>query len=169
VRTGEDPHAWLDPVAFAQAVGRIAEQLRAAGAAHDLVADLRRLDAEYRTGLTDCERNVIVTTHAAFGQLARRYGLRELSLAGRTPEAEPTPRELEGLIDEVRASGVTTVFAEPLVSNAAAETVAREAGVVVASLDPIEGLSEDRLEEGEDYFSVMRSNLVALRTALGCR
>ena len=67
------------------------------------------------------------------------------------------------------ASGATTVFAEPLVSDEIAETVAREAGSRVATLDPLEGLSEERLEAGEDYLSVMRSNLAALREALGCR
>ena len=110
-----------------------------------------------------------MTTHSAFGQLARRYGLTELSLAGRSPESEPGPRELETLIDDVRASGATTVFAEPLVSDGLAQTVAREADVEVATLDPIEGLSEERLAAGEDYLSVMRSNLVVLRKALGCR
>ena len=58
-----------------------------------------------------------MTTHAAFGQLARRYGLTQLALAGRAPESEPGPRELERLIDDVRSSGATTVFAEPLVSH----------------------------------------------------
>jgi zinc transport system substrate-binding protein len=95
--------------------------------------------------------------------------LTELSLAGRSPEAEPSPRELEMLIDEVRTSGATTVFAEPLVSDAIAATVAREAGVQLALLDPVEGLSEEQLEAGEDYLTVMRSNLAALREALGCR
>ena len=69
----------------------------------------------------------------------------------------------------VRDSGATTVFAEPLVSAGLAETVAREAGVEVVTLDPIEGLSEARLDAGEDYLSVMRANLAALREALGCR
>ena len=132
-------------------------------------AQLKQLDAEYRRGLADCDRRVLVTTHAAFGQLAARYGLTQLSLAGRSPESEPGPRELETLIDDVRASGATTVFAEPLVSDGLAQTVAREADVEVATLDPIEGLSEERLAAGEDYLSVMRSNLVALRQALGCR
>ena len=128
-----------------------------------------RLDADYRRGLAVCERRTLVTTHAAFGQLARRYGLTELSLAGRTPEAEPSPRELEDLVETVRDSGATTVFAEPLVSDDVAQTVAREADVTVATLDPIEGLSEEHLAAGEDYVSVMRANLAALREALGCR
>ncbi|MGH3127783.1 MAG: metal ABC transporter substrate-binding protein [Gaiellaceae bacterium] len=164
----EDPHIWLDPVRFGRGVSEIATELGTADE-RGLLADLDGLDAEYRRGLEDCERDVIVTTHAAFGHLARRYGLTELSLAGRSPEAEPSPRDLEELVEDVRASGATTVFAEPLVSDEIAETVAREAGVAVATLDPVEGLSDERLEAGEDYLSVMRSNLAALRRALGCR
>ena len=163
-----DPHIWLDPVRFARAVGDIANELDGSDASA-LLADLARLDAEYRRGLEDCERDVIVTTHAAFGLLARRYGLTELSLAGRSPESEPGPRELEELIEDVRASGATTVFAEPLVSDEVAETLAREAGATVATLDPVEGLSQERLDAGEDYISVMHANLAALREALGCR
>ena len=165
---GTDPHVWLDPVRFARSVAGIARTLRDNESAGPALRQLQRLDAEYREGLADCDRRTIVTTHAAFGQLAARYGLTQLSLAGRSPEAEPAPRELETLIDDVRASGATTVFAEPLVSDGLAQTVAREADVEVATLDPIEGLSEERLAAGEDYLSVMRSNLVAIRQALGC-
>lgn len=168
LREGEDPHIWLDPIRFAQAVERIAKTFGDRGAAEYLASELRGLDVQYKRGLADCERRVLVTTHAAFGQLAARYGLSQLSLAGRSPEAEPGPRELETLIDDVRESGATTVFAEPLVSDGLAQTVGREADVEVEKLDPIEGLSEERLAAGEDYLSVMRSNLVALRQALGC-
>lgn len=168
-REGEDAHIWLDPIRFAQAVERIARAVGGAGSVHDEIRALKRLDAEYRRGLADCERRTIVTTHAAFGHLARRYGLTELSLAGRTPEAEPSPRELEELIEKVRAEEATTVFAEPLVSDEVAETVARGAGAELRTLDPIEGLSRERLDSGEDYLSVMRSNLAALREALACR
>lgn len=171
-----DPHVWLDPVAFAGIVQRIASRAKqlglepeAAGAVTSLVSRLRGLDVQYRRGLEDCERRVVVTAHAAFGRLVRRYGLTEISLAGRTPESEPSPRDLERLVAEVRASRATTVFAEPLVSSRVAETVTRETDARVAMLDPIEGLSQERLDAGEDYLSVMRSNLVALRQALGCR
>jgi zinc transport system substrate-binding protein len=164
-----DPHIWLDPVRFAQVVERIARAVGAAGSGQRVVRELEVLDAEYRRGLANCKSRVLVTTHAAFGRLAARYGLTQLALAGRTPESEPSPRDLERLIADVRVSGATTVFAEPLVSSRVAETVARESGARVATLDPIEGLSQKRLDAGEDYVSVMRSNLAALQQALGCR
>jgi zinc transport system substrate-binding protein len=164
-----DPHIWLDPVRFARAVEAVARALGVSASADDATRALTVLDTEYRRSLADCDRRVLVTTHAAFRRLAIRYGLTELSLAGRSPEWEPGPRELEELVEKVRASGATTVFAEPLVSDRLARTVAREAGVDVATLDPIEGLSEERLAAGEDYLSVMRANLATLREALGCR
>jgi zinc transport system substrate-binding protein len=169
LRDGEDPHIWLDPVRFAQSVERIARAVGAAGSADRAIRDVKELDAQYRNALARCQRRVIVTSHAAFGQLAHRYRLTQIALAGLSPEAEPSPRDLERLVDEVRASCATTVFTEPLVSSRVAETVAREAGVSVAELDPIEGLSESRLSAGEDYLSVMRENLITLREALGCR
>ncbi len=164
-----DPHVWLDPARFAEVALKIGRAFGRMERAEQLAAELIRLDESYRRGLERCERRTFVTSHAAFGHLARRYGLTELSLTGASPEAEPGPRELEGLIEDVHASGATTVFAEPLVSDRIAETVAREAGAEVAVLDPLEGLTEERLAAGEDYLTVMRTNLAALREALGCR
>jgi zinc transport system substrate-binding protein len=163
-----DPHVWLDPVRFAAIAEQIGDALGRPEAGRELAQRLHALDREYAAGLGRCARRTIVTTHAAFGHLAARYGLEQVSLAGRSPEAEPGPRELERLVDEVRDSGATTVLVEPLVSSRLAETVAGEAGAEVAVLDPIEGLSEGRLAAGEDYLSVMRRNLAILEEALGC-
>ena len=164
-----DPHVWLDPVRFAEVGRKVGRAFERPDQAELLADELMRLDASFRRGLERCERRILITSHAAFGHLAARYGLTQLSLTGASPEAEPGPRELERLIDDVRASGATTVFAEPLVSDRVAETVAREAGAEVAVLDPLEGLSADRLAAGEDYLTVMRANLATLREALACR
>lgn len=165
----QDPHVWLDPHRFAQIVLEIGRGVGRPQPAQELAEELTRLDERYGRGLGQCARRTLVTSHAAFGHLADRYDLTQLSLTGTSPESEPGPRDLERLIDEVRASGATTVFAEPLVSDRVAETVARESGAEIAVLDPLEGLSEDRLAAGEDYLSVARSNLATLKEALGCR
>ena len=166
---GVDPHVWLDPVRFARIALTIGAALHRERAAEAVAASLRALDAEYRAGLRDCERNELVTSHAAFGYLAKRYGLRQVALTGLSPEAEPSPRDLEALVDEVRNSGATTVFFETLVSPRLAQTVAREAGAKTAVLDPVEGLTDDEVAAGDDYVTVMRRNLSTLRQALGCR
>jgi zinc transport system substrate-binding protein len=163
-----DPHVWLAPLRYAAIVRKVADALDAPKAAGPLVKELKGLDAEFRRGLAHCERRQIVTSHAAFGYLAKAYGLEQNPLTGVSPEAEPSAKALEALVDEVRSDGATTVFFETLVSPKLARTVAREAGADVAVLDPIEGLTKDETEKGADYFSVMRANLAALRKALGC-
>ena len=165
----KDPHVWLVPIRYAATAERIGEELDRRPEAERFSTKLRALDREFRSGLSRCERDEIVTSHAAFGYLAERYGLEQVAITGIAPEAEPTPRELANVVRQVRAVGATTVFFETLVSPRLAETVAREVGATTAVLDPLEGLTEKESAAGEDYFSVMRENLAALRKALGCR
>jgi zinc transport system substrate-binding protein len=174
---GSDAHVWLDPVLM----GRLVEEVesafsqvdaadRAAFAANGAAyrTELTALDSDFRAGLSGCARRLIVTSHEAFGYLARRYGLEQKAIAGVSPESEPAPQHLAELADLVRRSGTTTVFSEELVSPKVAETLAREAGVATAVLNPVEGLSEDQRGSGTTYLSVMRDNLATLKIALGC-
>jgi zinc transport system substrate-binding protein len=75
---------------------------------------------------------------------------------------------LQEVVDLVRRRGVTTIYFETLVSPRIADTVARETGAHTAVLNPIEGLTEAESARGDDYFSLMRENLAALRSGLGC-
>jgi zinc transport system substrate-binding protein len=163
-----DPHVWLDPSRFAEMITAIGKELHREEAAARLTDRLHALDDDFRTGLGSCKRQEIVTSHAAFGYLATRYGLEQIALTGLSPEAEPSPRDLEALVDEVDKSRATTVFFETLVSPKLAQTVAREAGAKTAVLDPLEGLTGDERSAGEDYLSIMRANLATLREALEC-
>ncbi|MDQ4133373.1 MAG: metal ABC transporter substrate-binding protein [Actinomycetota bacterium] len=173
----DDPHVWLDPTQMARVVDLTETALREADpAGADVFAAnangyrdrVAALDAEYRAGLAQCQRRVLVTAHDAFAHLARRYGLTVESISGLSPEAEPDPRRIAELSDLVRRQGATTVFTETLVPPDVADTLAREAGVRTAILDPIEGLSEEQVSGGESYISVMQQNLATLREALGC-
>jgi zinc transport system substrate-binding protein len=168
VHSNEDPHVWLDPVRYTRVVDRIGELLGKQAAAKALEKRLADLDTEYRVGLAHCARHEIVTSHEAFAYLAERYGLEQVAITGLSPEAEPEPGKLQSVVDLVRGHGVTTIYFETLVSPRIAETVARETGARTAVLNPIEGLTEKEASKGEDYFSLMRENLAALRAGLGC-
>jgi zinc transport system substrate-binding protein len=164
-----DPHVWLDPRRFARIGDAIGRALGNEHPARSLAGRLVALDREYRAGLADCRRDDIVTSHEAFGYLADRYGLRQVAISGISPEAEPTPPDLQHVIDVMNDTGATTVFTEPLVSPRLADTVAAETGGTTAVLDPLEGLTPEEESAGEDYFTVMRQNLATLEDGLGCR
>jgi zinc transport system substrate-binding protein len=173
----EDPHFWLDPTRLASAVDAIAAALgevdpagRATFEANAAAyrAELATLDDELSAGLANCERRELVTSHAAFSYLAKRYDLTQLAIAALSPSAEPSAARLAELSSAIKAHHATTVFSEELVSPRVAEALAREAGVKTAVLSPLEGLTKSEQAAGDDYASVMRRNLAALRTALGC-
>ncbi|MFG1996073.1 metal ABC transporter substrate-binding protein [Actinoplanes sp. NPDC048988] len=170
---GMDPHVWLDPVRFATIADKLGERLGQADPAHAadftaraaaLHAELDKLNTEYATSLKTCERRELVTSHEAFHYLADRYDLTEVGITGISPEAEPSPQRLAEVAETAKTTGTTTIFFETLVSPAVAETIAREVGAKTAVLDPLEGLTDS----SHDYFSVMRANLTAITTALGC-
>jgi zinc transport system substrate-binding protein len=174
---GGDPHVWLDPALVASLSDRLAAAFAevdpAGGAgftdrAEALRIELESLDREFRDGLASCRSRVLITNHAAFGYLAAAYDLEQRAISGLSPEAEPDPGRIAELAAEAERDGVTTIFTEELVSAEVAETLAAEAGLSVAVLSPLEGLTEEGAAAGEDYLSVMRDNLEVMRDGLGC-
>jgi len=174
---GRDPHFWLDPTQLALLAPAVADALAEAdpaGAdgyrerADALATSLAGLDTAFTEGLRSCEHRTIVTSHAAFGHLAARYDLEQVSVAGLDPETEPSPARLREVAETVRLSGVTTIFFESSASAKVADVLAAEVGARTAALSPLESLSRAEADAGADYLSVMTANLAALRTGLGC-
>lgn len=170
-----DPHFWHDPLLMAQYAEGVRDALVKADPdnaetyeanAKSLTEDLTKVDEEFKTGLAQCKIKDVVVSHDAFGYLDK-YGLEFESIAGLTPDAEPNPAQLAEIGEHAKEHGVTTIFSERLVSTALADTLADDLGLKTAVLDPIEGLSADT--EGEDYLSLMRQNLDALKAANGCQ
>ncbi len=170
-----DPHFWLDPTRLADVGDAVAERLAAADPeraatftanAAALRRELEALDAELAAGLASCADTDIVTSHEAFGYLARRYGMNQLGITGLSPEAEPDAATMAEVADFVIEHDVATIYYETLVSPEVAETVAAETGAKTAVLDPIEGIGD--ASAAQDYLGVMRANLAVLRAGQPC-
>ena len=168
-----DPHFWLDP----QRMIKVAETLEASFAqvdpanANDYKANLDKLktaltglDNQYKQGLSTCQHKTFITTHAAFGYMAERYGLTQASISGIDPDAEPSPAEMANIKSVVQSTGVKTIFTEELVSDAPAKAIAAETGAETSVLSPL----ESKPERG-DYTDAMTSNLERLKGALVCQ
>ncbi|MFD7699804.1 metal ABC transporter substrate-binding protein [Streptomyces caelestis] len=173
---GKDPHVWLDPVKYAEVAEGVGKAFEKADPDHAadyrkntaaLVGELNDLDEKFETGLADRKNSVFITTHAAFGYLAERYGLTEEAISGLDPESEPSGARVKELQKMAKADGVTTVFYETLVSDRTARTLAGDTGLKTDVLDPLEGITD--ASRGDDYFQVMEANLKALQTALGTK
>lgn len=173
---GTDPHIWLDPVKYAEVAKGVGASLAKADPDHAdayqknttaLVQRLTTLDTAFERGLADTATKTFITTHSAFGYLAERYGLTQESIAGLSPESEPSPARIKELRSVAAEDKVGTVFFETLVSDKTAKTVAADSGLKTDVLDPLEGITDK--SKGADYVEVMESNLAALKKALGAK
>lgn len=169
-----DPHFWQDPARMATLAQQVGRELARIDPTHrqdyraraaEVVGRLQGLDRAYAEGLAACRRTTLVVSHDAFGYLAK-YGLDIHGIVGLSPDAEPTPGAISELKDLIRTEGITTVYGETLASPRIAETLAREAGVGVGVLDPIEGLTDATADQ--TYLTLMRANLAMIQKGSDC-
>ncbi|RLV08627.1 zinc ABC transporter substrate-binding protein [Streptomyces griseocarneus] len=173
---GADPHVWLDPVKYAEVAKGVNKTLAEADPDHradfqkntdELVEKLGALDKKFTDGLKNRASDTFITTHAAFGYLAERYGLTEEAISGVDPESEPSAARMKDLHQLAKDHHVGTVFFEAIANPATAKTLAKDLGVKTDVLDPLEGITDK--SRGGDYFGVMEANLTALQKALGTK
>jgi zinc transport system substrate-binding protein len=170
-----DPHVWLSPVLAQREVEAIAQGLIAVDPAHQddyrnnadtYIAKLKVLDGAFRETLATVKHKEFVTQHAAFGYLAKEYGLRQVPIAGLSPEEEPAPGKMAEIIQFAKEKQVKTIFFETLVDPKVATTIAKEINAHTDVLNPLEGLTAEDKKNNLDYISVMTNNLQALKKAL---
>ncbi|MBI5223300.1 zinc ABC transporter substrate-binding protein [Candidatus Micrarchaeota archaeon] len=167
-----DPHIWVSPRLMKQMTEVVyldlihidptnAQSYRAN--ADGFEAKLDQLDSDFATGLSHCNKSIILTSHAAFGYLALDYNLTQVGVSGLDPESEPTPSQIRELIDLTRQHNMKYLFYEELVDPRVSQTIANEAGAKTLELNPLEG-SKNK----QNYFQIQRRNLQNLRLALEC-
>ncbi|GAB6179854.1 metal ABC transporter substrate-binding protein [Desulfotomaculum defluvii] len=171
-----DPHVWLDPLNAKIMVEEIFTGLAKIDTenksyyqtnAIQFQQELDKLHLEYQDNLGKAKTKEFITSHAAFGYLAQRYGLIEIPARGLSAETEPSPADMAAIIELARKKNIDTIFFETLVNPKVSETLASELKADTLVLNPLEGLSEEELAAGENYLSVMRQNLKNLKIALG--
>ncbi len=174
---GPDPHVWLDPLQAIEQVERIRDALievdgsgadNYRSAADTLISELRTLHDDFVSGLASCRHESFVTSHAAYGHLAERYGLSQLPITGLSPDAEPSPQRLAQIVDEVTDLGLGFILVEPVLSDRLAQTIARETDVELLPIHAIESVTQKEFDEVGDYMALMRDNLANLRRSLEC-
>ncbi|KAF1301600.1 MULTISPECIES: metal ABC transporter substrate-binding protein [Enterococcus] len=171
----KDPHVWTDPIMAIKEVETIRDELsekfpdkKAAfeknAAAY--IEKLQKLDQDFTDAFANATNKTFVTQHAAFGYLANQYGLTQESIAGISPDQEPSPSRLAELKHFVEDHGVKVIYFEENASSKVAETLSKETGVKLAVLNPVESLTKQQMEDGKTYLSIMQENLEALKESI---
>lgn len=170
-----DPHVWLAPLNAKAEMKNIKDKLVALDKENSskyeenfnvAAAEFDKLHQEFVSGLKDLKHKEIVVSHEAFGYLCQAYGLEQFGVEGIIPTSEPDPATMAEIVHFVKEHGITTVFFEELASEKVANAIAKETGAKVAVLSPIETLTKEQFDKGENYFSIQRANLKVLVEAL---
>ena len=175
--TKKDPHIWLSPILAIKMAEKIEAELIRIDPQNKsyyesnlsvLKTKLVNLDSNYRVGLKKCKRKDFITSHSAFGYLAQTYNLKQVSIAGLSPEEEPSSQQLTEVAKFARENDIKYIFFESLTSPKLSETIAKEVGAQTLVLNPIEGLSQEEINQGKNYLTEMEKNLENLKIALEC-
>ncbi|OYD07561.1 metal ABC transporter substrate-binding protein [Paludifilum halophilum] len=171
----KDPHVWLDPVRAKKQASVIRDALIEKDPKHkedyqanykDLAAKLDDLDQTFAENVKQGETDTFIVSHAAFGYLADRYGLKQVPVSGLSPSDEPSAKELKKIVKVARENDIQYIFFETLVSGKVADTVKKEVGARPLTLNPLGGLTRKQEAEGENYFSIMKQNAENLAKGL---
>ena len=174
-----DPHVWHDASIGSELVSVVADRLSEiapdsaddfAANADELRTQLASLDtwiAEQIASIPE-ESRQLVTSHDAFNYYTTAYGMTQASaLSGLSPADEPTPTELAEIADRVKASGVPALFSESTSSPQLVESVAREAGIIVAESPLLVDSPDPEVKGAETYPAMLAYNTCTIVTALG--
>lgn len=170
-----DPHVWLDPVYAKQMVETISTAIQSVDSENKTtyqentaayVEQLEALDVEFQTAFQSADNRVFVVQHAAFGYLARRYNLTEVSISALTSNQEVSPAKLAEIGNFIKENDVEVIYYQDSGNNDLAATLAKETGIELGVLSAVEGITKSDQEAGIDYLTIMHNNLEALKQTI---
>jgi zinc transport system substrate-binding protein len=179
VVVGVNPHIWLDPVLAKHQIDKIRNVMARSDPANAdyynqnagrFSAELDSLDAFIRSELADCDKSDFIAFHDAFIYFSERYGLRQHSIHGVSPEGEILPQTIQQIIKLANELDINVIYSEDLVDSRLADTIANEIpnGRVLV-LSPIEGVDKEEQAAGIGYIDKMMQNIASLKEGLQCR
>jgi zinc transport system substrate-binding protein len=176
---GVNPHVWLDPMLAKYQIDKIRNVMARSDQANSdyynqnadqFSAELDSLDAFIRSELADCDKSDFIAFHDAFIYFSERYGLRQHSIHGVSPEGEILPQTIQQIIELANELDINVIYSEDLVDSRLADTIANEIpnGKVLV-LSPIEGVDKEEQAAGIGYIDKMKQNIASLKEGLECR
>ena len=169
-----NPHVWVSISKNIEEVSNIAEELSSLDPNHaneyqdnanEYIAKLENLKTEMHSTLDNIAHKDIITFHEAFPYFAEEFGLNIVGVIEIEPDSEPSAKEVENIISIINEKNIKALFTEPQYSSKIADTIAKETGASIYSLDPI--VTGDSNEKAyNDYIIKMQENLNTLKEAL---
>lgn len=171
-----DPHYWLDSENMIKMTEVLSAELSKAFPqdresftvnAKIYIEKLKELDEKYIQVLQECKQREIVVNHNAFAYLSARYDFYTHSVTGLSADEQVSAKKMKEITDLVKEEDIKIIFFESFVSDRVAQTIAKETGAEVSSLQPLANVTEEESKRG--YITLMQENLEKLSKAMLCQ
>ena len=116
--------------------------------------------------VADAPTKTFYVSHAAFGYIADTYGLEQVAIAGLNSQSEPSQKELATLVKNAKEQEIKYVLFEQNITSKLTDVIRKEIGAESLMLHNLSVLTDEDLENEEDYFSLMEHNIATLKQAL---
>jgi zinc transport system substrate-binding protein len=173
-----DPHIWLDFAIDQRIIDSIVRMFSKIEPENSELFErngtvykqkLEECDRRFKTELGRCKSNTfILGGHAAFGYLARRYNLHQVSLYGVNPDSRPTPKQLVRVVELAKKHQISVIYFEVFVSDDLAKVIADEVGAKTLVLNPAANLTIEQIQANVSFLDLMSQNLENLKKGLSC-
>lgn len=170
-----DPHVWLSPILAQnlatavkdELVATLPEQEQLFNENYDqLISELKSLDQEFEQMASEAKTKTFFVSHASFGYIAEEYGLDQIAIAGINSQSEPSQKELTEIVDQAEMLQVSYILFEQNVSSKLSTVIQNEVGADSLQLNNLSVLTQEDINNGETYFTLMEKNIDTLKQAL---
>ena len=168
---GKDPHVWLDPTRMIQMGEVIKDELNSIFPEQQdsfeknfktFEANMLELDDEFSQTLLFKENKKILVAHAAYGYWEKRYELEQIAISGLSTNDEPSQKELTNIINMAKEHHLHYVIFEQTGTDKVSEIIREQIDAKALYIHNLESLTEEDIDNDEDYLSIMRKNLEVL-------
>ena len=171
-----DPHVWISPtlsIELARSIkdslsSEMPEQKETFEKNFDALEDhLLELDQRFQQMADQASSKTFFVSHAAFGYIAKDYGLQQVAIAGLNSQNEPSQKQLANIVKQAKDNQVQFILFEQNVSSKLTEVVRKELGAESLTLHNLGVRTQEDLNTDETYFTLMERNLSVFEKALG--
>ena len=166
-----DPHIWLDPLRMIE-IGEIIknELIEVSSENIDTYTEnfeifkerMITLDDQFIDTIESKVNKHIIVSHAAYGYWEDRYDIEQIPISGLSSSDEPSQKELTEIAERAEKEGLQYVIFDQTGSNRLATIIQDHINADKRMIHNIETLTDEDIEQNEDYLSLMEKNLEVL-------
>lgn len=142
---GNDPHTWTSPKNVAIMARNIYKALVESDPANKsfyktnldiFIKEINDTDKAIKEALKDLKpKSKFMVFHPSWGYFANEYKLTQIAVE--VEGKSPKPKEMIKIIEEAKEESVQVIFTQPEFSDKSAQIIAKEAGVDVVKISPL--------------------------------